>query len=79
MGKELSFEKAIQKLENIVRDLENGNMPLEESLGAFEEAIGLVKLCSDKLTDAEQKVRILTEASDGTVTDLPFDTDNNAS
>lgn len=76
MDKNLSFEKAIDKLENIVRDLESGNMPLEESLGAFENAIRLVKECSDKLSLAEQKVRILTESSDGVVTDAPFNIEN---
>lgn len=78
MDKKLSFEKAIDKLESIVRDLESGNMPLEESLLAFEEAVGLVKLCTDKLSDAEQKVRILTESADGSITDLPFNFENDA-
>ena len=78
MDKKLSFEKAIDKLEDIVRDLESGSMPLEESLRAFEEAVGLVKLCTDKLSDAEQKVRILTESADGAITDLPFNFENDA-
>ena len=78
MNKKISFEKAIERLENIVSDLENGNMPLEESLGAFEEAVGLVKICSDKISDAEQKVRILTEGADGTLTDMPFDINTDA-
>ena len=41
-------------------------------LAAFEEAVGLVKLCNEKLEDAEQKVRILTASAGGEITDLPF-------
>ena len=44
---------------------------------AFEEAVGLVKLCNERLTDAEQKVRILTETASGEITDLPFDVNSN--
>ena len=73
MKKNISFEEAIEKLEGIVRDLENGSMPLDKSLTAFEEAVGLVKLCNEQLSSAEQKVRILTESADGSVTDMPFE------
>ena len=74
MKKEMKFEEALLLLEEKVRLLESGNMSLDDSLSAFEEAIGLVKLCNERLETAEARVRILTESSDGTVTDLPFDT-----
>lgn len=73
--KELNFEDAILKLEGEVKKLESGNMTLDQSISAFEEAVKLVKLCNEKLERAERRVRLLTEGPDGTVTDIPFDTE----
>ena len=74
--KELNFEEAIAKLESEVRKLESGNMTLEESISAFEEAVKLVRICNEKLDNAERRVRLLTETEDGSITDLPFDISN---
>lgn len=71
--KNMNFEEAIKKLESEVKRLESGNMTLDESIDAFEDAIKLVKICNEKLENAERRVRMLTENSDGTVTDVPFD------
>lgn len=68
----ITFESAMEKLDGIVRRLESGSLPLSEALAAYEEAVGLIRFCNGKLEDAEQKVRILTEGEDGTVTDAPF-------
>ena len=65
--KEMTFEIAIARLEEIVRMLEGGNAPLDQSLALFEEGVALVKLCNSKLDNAEQKVKILTSAGDGTL------------
>lgn len=72
MEKKLTFEEAMLSLEDMVRRLEGGSLSLEESLSAFEEAVGLIKLCNAKLTDAEAKVKILVEGIDGVLTDEPF-------
>ena len=72
MNKKMTFEEALALLENIVSKMESGNMTLDESLSAFEEAVSLVKHCSVALGSAEQRVRMLTEAQDGTITDVPF-------
>ena len=77
MKENINFEDAMLELEAIVRRLEAGSLSLDESLAAFENAVGLVKLCNEKLSAAEQKVRILTEGADGAVSDKPFD-DNEA-
>ena len=69
---ELSFEAAIARLEEIVRQLESGSAPLDESLALFEEGVGLVKLCNARLDSAEQKVRLLTKNPDGSVTEGDF-------
>ncbi len=71
----ISFEEAMTKLEAEVKKLEGGNMTLEESISAFENAVKLVKICNEKLESAERRVRLLTEGEDGQVTDLPFDAD----
>ena len=61
--KDLKFEQAIDRLEQIVSALEAGKCDLDESLTLFEEGVSLVKLCSEKLDSAAEKVKILT--SDG--------------
>ena len=76
--KEINFEDALIRLEAEVKKLESGNMTLDESISAFEEAVKLVKLCNERLEKAERKVRLLTEVPDGTITDLPFDSEDEA-
>ena len=76
MKKNMKFEEALELLEDIVRKLEAGSLSLDDSLSAFEEAVGLVKLCNERLENAEQKVRILTASASGEITDLPFDVKN---
>ena len=65
----MSFEAAIARLEEIVRALEGGNTPLDTSLTLFEEGVSLVKLCNERLDGAEQKIKMLTFAPDGTVSE----------
>lgn len=65
----MTFEAAMARLEEIVRMLESGNAPLDTSLTLFEEGVALVKLCNSKLDAAEQKVKILTDAGDGILTE----------
>ncbi len=60
-----TFESAIARLEVIVRALESGSAPLDESLSLFEEGVRLVKFCNEKLDGAEQKVKMLTLTPDG--------------
>ena len=74
MKKNISFEEALLSLEDEVRKLDSGNLSLDEALTSFEEAVKLVKLCNKKINEAEQKVKMLIEADDGSVTDTPFDT-----
>ncbi len=77
MKKTMNFEEAMLALDDIVKKLETGALSLDDSLKAFEDAVHLVKLCNEKLEAAEQKVRILTETEDGSMTDLPFDASEN--
>ena len=64
-NKEPAFEQALARLEEIVRALDGGEAPLDESLALFEEGVSLVKLCSEKLDKAEQTVKILVRGEDG--------------
>ena len=73
MATKIAFESAIEQLEEQVRRLESGNISLDEALSSFEDAIKLVKICNEKLDNAERRVRILTESVDGIVTDMPFE------
>ena len=73
MKKNITFEEAMTALEEAVSRLEGGSLTLDESLEAFEEAVGLIKICNEKLSTAEQKVKMLIESADGTVSDVPFD------
>ena len=66
------FEQSLQKLETLVKNLESGSLPLEEALTAFQEGVGLVKQCQTLLTQAEQKVEILTRANSESVETKPF-------
>lgn len=62
---EEKFEKALAKLEDIVRRMEQGDMTLEESLKAFEEGIRLSRLCAKRLDEAERRIQILLKTEEG--------------
>jgi len=70
--KDMKFEAALSRLEEIVRALDSGAAPLDESLALFEEGVSLVKLCSQKLDGAEQRVKMLVRGEDGNMTEQTF-------
>ncbi len=61
---EKSFESAMQRLEEIVSELERGQLTLEESLKIFEEGVELTKFCAAKLNEAEKKIKQLVKEGD---------------
>ena len=69
---EQKFEEAFQKLESIVKRLEDGNLSLDDSLKAFEEGVRLSRFCSKKLDEAEKKVEILLKESNGRLVPKAF-------
>lgn len=69
----LSFEDALAKLENIVRELESGRIKLDDAVTAYERAVALKKLCQDKLQAAALKVEKIEIAKDGTLSTTPLD------
>jgi len=72
-----TFETSIKRLEEIVHDLEKGDLALEDSLKVFEEGMSLIKFCSKKLEEVEQKVTVLVRESDEKYVHQPFDTGKN--
>ena len=70
--KEMTFETALARLEEIVRSMESGTAMLDQSLALFGEGVGLVKFCTKALDDAEQRVKILQRADDGSVSESDF-------
>lgn len=67
-----SFESAMDRLKEIVQTLENGEAPLEETLKLYEEGVLLVRSCTERLEQAEQKVKMLQLGSDGTMNFTDF-------
>ncbi len=70
------FEQALADLEALVEQLEDGNMPLEQSLQAFEKGVRLTRDCQQALDQAEQRVQLLVEEN-GNVLAMPFAADGN--
>lgn len=59
--KKISFEEGMEELEGLIRALERGEMPLEDSFKAFERAVGLSKTLQAMLDDGDRRIRVLTE------------------
>jgi exodeoxyribonuclease VII small subunit len=64
-SQELKFEEAIADLEQVVEQLESGDLSLEDSLAAFEKGVGLVRYCNQKLSEVEKKVELLVKDKQG--------------
>jgi exodeoxyribonuclease VII small subunit len=73
LPKKMNFEKGLSRLEEIVEQLESGNLSLDQSLDIFQEGIELFRFCTQKLNDAQKKVEKLVELTDGKFKLEPFD------
>ena len=67
-----SFEQSIDRLDAIVRSLEQGNVPLEQALKLFQEGTALVKSCTALLDGAEQQIVKLMKTADGTPAETEY-------
>jgi exodeoxyribonuclease VII small subunit len=72
------FEDLLARLEQIVADMENAELPLEKLLESYEEGMRLVKACGTRLADAEQKVEILSRAISAELPQAPAATEDAA-
>jgi exodeoxyribonuclease VII small subunit len=70
---EKKFEAALARLEEIVSQLEQGELPLEQSLRLFEEGVKLARLCTVRLEEAERKVEQLLKDKAGRLVKAPFE------
>ncbi|MDD2497466.1 MAG: exodeoxyribonuclease VII small subunit [Desulfitobacteriaceae bacterium] len=61
---DLNFEKALHQLEQIVKELETGELSLDDTIGRFEEGVKMVRICHQKLSQAEKKIEVLVQDLD---------------
>jgi exodeoxyribonuclease VII small subunit len=69
----VDFEKSLAKLEQIVAEMEAGELSLDQMLAKFKEGVALAQACSTRLTEAERAIEILTKNADGRVETKPFE------
>ena len=74
--RELSFEESMNRLDEIVNQLEIGDVTLRDSMAMFEEGTALIRRCGEMLDQAEQQVVRLKKSPDGAPEELPFDADD---
>jgi len=72
MSKPKDFETALQRLEEIVRKLDSGDLPLASLLEVYEEGVTLSRFCQTKLEEAERKIEILNKKANGSLERSPF-------
>ena len=70
---DLSFEQAVARLETIVRQLEDGSLPLQQTLALFEEGTMLGRRCQELLDLAELRIKQVVQDADGSPRLVPFD------
>ena len=75
-NKKMNFEQSIQRLDEIVKHLERGDIPLSDSLSLFEEGTKLIGMCTAMLDEAEQKVVKLKKGTDRNPVETPFEVED---
>ena len=68
-----NFEGQLASLERIVRELERGDLPLEQSLELFEQGVKLSRECQERLNEAERRIEVLLRGGDGATVAVPFE------
>lgn len=68
----MTYEQQLQQLEALIKQLENGDLSLDQTLAAYEQGIGLVRACQQQLEHAEQRIQMLSHGADGEETLVPF-------
>lgn len=71
---DISFEEALQQLENIVRELEGGRIKLDEAVSSYEKAVALKQFCENKLKAAQLKIEKIQISPTGEIETTPLDT-----
>ncbi|MCB1166289.1 MAG: exodeoxyribonuclease VII small subunit [Leptospiraceae bacterium] len=76
--RDISFEEALEELEEITRNLEGGQLSLDDSIKAYEKGMELKKLCSSILESAEKKLEYIKKQEDGSLATEPIEEDQDA-
>ena len=76
--KAVNLEKTLADLESLVKELESGELPLDDAMKKFEKGVKLTRICQNALKEAEQKVEILLQNTDDTDSLVTFDTESNS-
>ena len=79
MAKKQTFEQAMEKLEQIVQDLESGDPSLDAAIQKFEDGIKLSKFCSEKLDEMEKRISVLLKNDAGEIVENQLDLDSEES
>ena len=74
---ESSFEKNIERLDAIVRQLDDANLPLDQALQIYEEGMKLSELCQKQLQEAESRIQVLIKKAGGKIVPEPFEREEN--
>ena len=70
---EFKLEEALARLDGVVRALDSDKLELEEALRLYEEGVSLVRVCHERLADAERRINALRVSGDGEIVETPFD------
>ncbi|WP_022668571.1 exodeoxyribonuclease VII small subunit [Desulfospira joergensenii] len=73
MAKKKSFEESLKQLEEIVREMESGDLPLEQALKKYETGIAHAQYCKKILNQTEKKITVLTQGLDGSLEETPLE------
>lgn len=71
MASNIKFETAMAELESVIAKLESDDTPLDEAMKLYEKGIGLIRLCTERLDNAEQKIKLLQQ-NNGVITEVDF-------
>lgn len=75
MAKKRTFEESMKQLEQLVDELEDGDLPLEDALKKFEEGVALSRFCMEKLNETEKRVSLLLSGPNGDIRETGFFSD----
>lgn len=73
MAKKKTFESALKELEEVVKEMESGELPLEDAMKKYEMGMKHLKYCQDLLDKTEKKISVFTRDENGTITAMPFE------
>ena len=68
----MTYEQQLQQLETLIKQLENGDLSLDQTLAAYEQGVALIRACQQQLEQAEQRTQLLAHDANGEETLVPF-------